>query len=99
MKARKWIFVGILFIGIFTLYSSLAPPANAITYYACKNNSDGTIKIVAEAATCKNNETKISWNQVGPEGPIGPQGLQGQMGSAGWTHRCGCSVVRRRPDP
>jgi len=75
MDARKWSLVGTLFIGIITLCSSLAPPVSAITYYACQNNSSGTIKMVTPGTSCKNHETMISWNDVGPEGPPGSSGL------------------------
>jgi hypothetical protein len=34
------------------------------TIFACKNKSDGTLRIVASGTTCKNNETLISWPSV-----------------------------------
>ena len=83
MGSRKWILVGILLAGVFALHSLLAPSANAIMYYACKNNSDGTVYMVAADTTCRNNYTKISWNDVGPKGDTGAQGPQGEIGPAG----------------
>jgi len=82
LDARKWFLVGIVSFGILTLYSSLVP-AEPVTYYACKNNSDGTIYVVALETPCKKNETKISWNEVGPQGPIGPAGPLGPQGPTG----------------
>src|SRR5882672_6455215 len=51
--------------------------------YACVNNSSGEIKLVAQNATCKNNETLVVWNVVGPQGPIGPAGPAGPAGPVG----------------
>src|SRR5438270_7800995 len=51
--------------------------------YACVNNASGETKLVAQNATCKNNETLVVWNVVGPPGPIGPQGPAGPTGPAG----------------
>jgi Collagen triple helix repeat (20 copies) len=63
--------------------------------FACVNASSGEIKLVAPNATCKNNETSVVWNVVGPQGligpagppgptgPIGPDGAQGPQGPAG----------------
>jgi Collagen triple helix repeat (20 copies)/Divergent InlB B-repeat domain len=58
-------------------------------YYACVNNSSGTIKMIGAAATCANNEIRIEWNQQGPPGPagsqgeVGPTGPQGELGPTG----------------
>jgi hypothetical protein len=54
-----------------------------VTYYACVNNSSGTIFMVAPDEECKNNETKIVWNQVGPPGPAGVDGVDGAPGPPG----------------
>lgn len=51
--------------------------------YACVNNSSGEIKLVAQDAACKGNETLVVWNVVGPQGMIGPQGPQGPAGTQG----------------
>ena len=58
-------------------------------YHACVNNSSGNIFMVAGPEDCKNNQTYISWNKVGPigpigpTGPVGPQGPQGEIGPPG----------------
>jgi hypothetical protein len=67
-------------------------------YYACVNPNSGTIKMIAADESCKQHETRMSWNQrgpqgltgeqgvpgeQGPEGPAGPQGLQGEPGPQG----------------
>ena len=51
--------------------------------YACVNNSNGEIKLVAQNATCKNSETLVVWNVAGPQAMIGPQGPAGPAGPAG----------------
>jgi hypothetical protein len=53
------------------------------TIYACMNNSSGTVKIVTQSTTCKNNETKLEWNTRGPAGPQGETGATGPMGPQG----------------
>lgn len=48
--------------------------------------SDGTIRIVAASAACRNNERALDWSITGPQGPQGiqgPQGLQGPQGPEG----------------
>jgi hypothetical protein len=52
-------------------------------YHACVNNSSGTIKMIAPDEECKNNETRIMWNALGPAGPPGPQGSAGADGADG----------------
>ena len=47
---------------------------------ACKNNTSGVLRA---AATCKETETAISWNQVGPQGPAGSRGSVGPQGAVG----------------
>jgi len=42
------------------------PPAT-VTYYGCVNVLSGAIRIVSKTAACKSTETKIHWNQVGPQ--------------------------------
>jgi hypothetical protein len=59
--------------------------------FACVNNGSGAIRIVAQnaspssrvRATCRNNESLIVWNVVGPQGPAGPAGPAGLQGPAG----------------
>jgi len=44
---------------------------------ACMVPSDGTIRIVADPAQCKKNETLLSWNIIGPKGDPGDAGQPG----------------------
>lgn len=54
-----------------------------VTYYACVNNSSGTIHMTSATGTCTSNEKQIIWNNVGPAGPAGPQGPAGADGKQG----------------
>ena len=62
----KWGMVGALAIGVavvgvtFALADGSPSPT---TYYACVNNSSGTIKMVPASTTCSQNEQKIEWSQ------------------------------------
>lgn len=55
--------------------------AQAVTIYACANNSSGAIRITSATATCKPQETKISWDTPGPAGPAGAPGATGPAGT------------------
>jgi hypothetical protein len=77
-------------LGVALLASSAVGPNGAARaadqFYACVNASSGEIKLVAQNTTCKNNETLVVWNVVGPQGligPAGPPGLTGPIGRAG----------------
>ncbi len=56
---------------------TLSSPQTNITYYACVNNTSGTVTIVSQSTKCPSGTHKIHWNQ---QGPIGPQGIQGPQG-------------------
>jgi hypothetical protein len=63
--------------------------------YACVNKSSGEIKLVAQNATCKNNELLVVWNVVGPAGPQGPAGVSAFTqftASNGTTLCCGAAT-------
>ncbi len=51
----------------------------------CYGNSNGQLRVIdAEAGEqCKNNETRVTWSQSGPQGPPGPQGAMGPAGPPG----------------
>ena len=61
----------------------LSSIAQADTFYACKFNALGTIRIVGAASICASYETKISWNSTGAQGPKGDKGDTGPPGVAG----------------
>ena len=60
-----------------------ANPAATSLIYACYSNSTGEMFRVTSTQTCPAGETKISWNQAGPQGAKGAQGAQGAKGAQG----------------
>jgi hypothetical protein len=54
-----------------------------VAYYACVNNSSGTIHMIAPDETCGGNEQLVTWNSEGPQGEQSPQGEQGIQGEQG----------------
>src|SRR2546426_3447940 len=53
------------------------------TFYGCVANADGKVRIVPVAGSCKNGESAISWNSVGPTGQSGQNGQNGRDGRDG----------------
>ena len=48
---------------------------NAI--YACSQKQTGNLRMVAAGATCRPDETSVSWNVQGPQGPAGAASSSG----------------------
>jgi hypothetical protein len=53
------------------------------TFTACINGGNGGMRLVAASEACHKNETRITWNDPGPQGPAGPTGPTGPTGPAG----------------
>jgi hypothetical protein len=47
---------------------------------ACKNDRNGILRVVDDAADCRGSETPLSWNTEGPQGEQGEQGPPGPPG-------------------
>ena len=54
------------------------------TYHGCLK-SNGTVDLIdpSTGATCKSNESAVTWSQTGPQGPSGPAGPAGATGATG----------------
>lgn len=63
----------------FTAHADTQP----VVFFACVNNSSGTIHMVSATDTCATGEQLVVWNQQGPVGPQGPQGPAGPQGPQG----------------
>jgi hypothetical protein len=50
------------------------------TIHGCVAKSDGALRVVHRASSCKSHEKSLSFNIHGPRGPQGPQGPQGSPG-------------------
>ena len=53
------------------------------TLEACINPGNGMMRLVDSSTPCHNNESRVSWNIIGPTGPPGPTGATGATGPAG----------------
>ena len=76
-KPAIWIALGVI-LGMVTLAAAQGGEINA-----CAKDSNGSLRIVSSADDCRNNETFLSWNIVGPQGEQGPQGEPGPQGEQG----------------
>jgi hypothetical protein len=66
---------------VLAVFAAFALAAEGDQYFACVNNSSGTIKMVDVGEPCSNdNDMRINWNQ---EGIKGDQGLPGADGTNG----------------
>jgi len=61
----------------------LASDTSTNEILACKNTVSGGIRVVASQSDCRQSETLLRWNVVGPAGPTGPQGVMGPAGPQG----------------
>jgi hypothetical protein len=69
-------------------YASI--PDGSGTYTACMLRSTGTIRLIDPSlppssllSHCTSLESRITWNQTGPQGPQGPRGATGPQGPTG----------------
>ena len=57
-------------------------PSNAVIN-ACVKKGSGQLRVVRTGASCRKNESRLSWNVQGPAGPRGATGATGATGPAG----------------
>ena len=57
--------------------------ATADVVIACKNLTNGNVRIVGDAVLCREHEVATSWNAQGETGPTGPAGPAGPPGPPG----------------
>jgi hypothetical protein len=65
------------------VYAATTESINTTTIYACQTNQTGMLHVVDVNTACKNNETKLFWNVIGPKGDKGDPGVQGPKGDTG----------------
>ena len=84
--SRKRIIIGgvvSFFLATTGIVLATIPSPNGVIY-TCYTKSTGTLRVIDAAVTgCKQGETQLTLNQMGPEGPAGPEGPQGPQGPEG----------------
>lgn len=76
IRIHKSVGIALLVVAILALGAGWAAAGSyEVVYYACANNSNGAMVLVTADEPCAQNETRISWNQQGPQGPAGKAGL------------------------
>jgi hypothetical protein len=83
MSVRTIVSFAAIFLGLSAAVAQEPATTAAQLIYACKNNSSGDLRVVAQGTSCPRNWSLLSWNVAGPPGPIGPQGPQGPPGVPG----------------
>jgi hypothetical protein len=71
------------------VYAATMDSSNTSTIYACQTNQTGLLRVVVANTACKNNETALSWNVIGPKGDKGDMGATGPQGPKGDTGAMG----------
>jgi len=83
-RRRRWQMAAGALVGVAALAvggMALATiPGGSGVIHGCYNDVNGGLRVVDDGTTCKDRETAIQWNQLGPQGP---QGLPGPAGPAG----------------
>jgi hypothetical protein len=67
--------LAVLFLFLAVLLASSAASAQVIQ--ACAHKQTGVLRLVSDPAECGQNESAVSWNQVGPMGAQGEPGATG----------------------
>lgn len=83
----------VITIGVLACDPVAAYAQNGNTIYACVAKGQGLARIVPADVACRPNETRVSWNVMGPQGPAGPQGEPGPAGPSGDN----CVVIASLP--
>jgi hypothetical protein len=79
----RWGVVGAVIASGFAIIHA-AIPDSAGVIHACYSKSGGSLRVIDSSVTaCGQNETSVTWNNVGPQGPQGVPGPQGRQGPAG----------------
>src|SRR3954469_16565199 len=89
LRKRALISASVLVAVAATIGYGTIPAANGIIT-GCFNQDGANLRVIDAAQTqCHSNETKLTWNQTGPQGPMGltgpagPAGLSGVAGAQG----------------
>ena len=67
-----------------TLITSAYTDGNGV-FHGCVNDTNGNLRVILPADSCKDHEVAIEWNQTGPQGSQGIPGPKGDKGDPGPT--------------
>jgi hypothetical protein len=81
-RPKVWIAGGLVFTVTLATTLFVRAQSESSVIRACVDPK-GTLRLLAEGASCGTRETFVSWNVVGPQGPQGPQGVPGPIGPQG----------------
>jgi hypothetical protein len=80
---RRLIVSGSVIAGALAIVHATIPDSAGVIH-ACYSKSGGSLRVIDRSVTsCGQNETELTWNNVGPRGPQGLPGPQGPQGPAG----------------
>lgn len=88
---KRSIVVSTILVAALLSLGARANAATTVTFYACQNNSTGSITMVSSSASCASGYSKIQWNQTGPTGATGATGPAGATGAKGATGATGAA--------
>src|SRR4051812_16603672 len=91
VRKRALISTSVLVAVAATIGYGTIPAANGIIT-GCFNKDGANLRVIDAAQTqCNSNETKLTWNQTGPQGQMG---LTGPAGPAGPTGAAGAQGIQ-----
>src|SRR5215213_10417798 len=65
--------------------SAQEKPTGVVHACVLNNPYNAVMRVIDASDACRSNESRITFNIVGPQGPQGPQGLTGSTGNTGPT--------------
>jgi hypothetical protein len=87
---RWWLYatgcVALGILGTFGIVSADISSDNRV-FHSCVKDSELRLIDTTERATCDDEETAVTWNQIAPQGPADPTGPQGLAGSTIFLNR------------
>ena len=87
LRALGWVITMALMVGALERRLDAQIPSDGVIFACVRMDKDNDeakpVRLVAAAEVCRNNEVRVHWNVVGPQGPGGPQGPKGDTGATG----------------
>lgn len=87
-RVRRLLLPCLVVMGVGVERAAAQIPSSGGTFYGCvridrDRDEARQLRFVAQNEPCRRNETRVSWNQTGPQGPVGPTGATGAVGPQG----------------